>query len=135
MIEVYVLIYLHNNAPSSCKLLRMDVLISETCWAVNWHNKASDIKLVYLYSNIKMMHSPISCFFQFSQLSSSKPKNFKLSVSFMMLEYLKWMCSSLLFLEINFITFVLYMCVNISFFAGYTWLVHVVHCVLFWDIE
>ena len=29
----------------------MDVLTSETCWAVNWHNKASVIKLVYLYSN------------------------------------------------------------------------------------
>ena len=41
---------LHNNAPSSRKLLKMDVLTSETCWAVNWHNKASDIKLVYLYS-------------------------------------------------------------------------------------
>jgi len=42
---------LHNNAPSSRKLLMMDVLKSETCWAVNWHNKASVIKLVYLYSN------------------------------------------------------------------------------------
>ena len=40
---------LHNNAPSSRKLLKMDVLTSETCWAVNWHNKASVIKLVYLY--------------------------------------------------------------------------------------
>ena len=29
----------------------MDVLTSETCWAVNkWNNKASDIKLVSLYS-------------------------------------------------------------------------------------
>jgi len=50
---------LHNNAPSSRKVLKMDVLTSETCWAVNWHNKASVIKLVYLYSNIKMMHGPI----------------------------------------------------------------------------
>ena len=50
---------LHNNAPSSRKLLKMDVLTSETCWAVNWHNKASVIKLVYFYSNIKMMHGPI----------------------------------------------------------------------------
>jgi len=50
---------LHNNAESSRKLLRMDVLTSETCWAVNWHNKASVIKLVYLYSNIKMMHCSI----------------------------------------------------------------------------
>jgi len=50
---------LHNNAPSSRNLLKMDVLTSEKCWAVNWHNKASVIKLVYLYSNIKMMHGPI----------------------------------------------------------------------------
>ena len=50
---------LHNNATSSRKLLKMDVLTSETCWAVNWHNKASVIKLVYLYSNIKMMHGPV----------------------------------------------------------------------------
>jgi len=42
---------LHNNTPCSRKLLKMDVLTSETCWAVNWHNKASVIKLVYLYSN------------------------------------------------------------------------------------
>jgi len=48
---------LHNNAPSSRKLLKMDILTSETCWAVD--NKASVIKLVNLYSNIKMMHGPI----------------------------------------------------------------------------
>ena len=42
---------LHNKAPSSCKLLKMDVLTSETFWAVNWHNKTSVIKLIYLYSN------------------------------------------------------------------------------------
>ena len=35
----------------------MDVLTSETCWAVD--NKASVIQLVNLYSNIKMMHGPI----------------------------------------------------------------------------
>ena len=46
---------LHNNTPSSRKHLRMDVLTSETCWAVNWHNKASVIKLVYLYSNTKCL--------------------------------------------------------------------------------
>ena len=43
---------LHNNTPSSRKLLKMDVLTSETCWAVNWHNKTSVFKLVYLYSNL-----------------------------------------------------------------------------------
>ena len=48
----------HNNT-SSRKLLKMDVLTSETCWAVNWNIKASVIKLVYLYSNIEMMHGPI----------------------------------------------------------------------------
>jgi len=37
---------LHNNTPSSRKVLKMDVLTSETCWAENWHNKASVIKLV-----------------------------------------------------------------------------------------
>ena len=42
---------LHNNAPSSSKLLKIGVLTYETCWAVNWHNKASVIKLAYLYSN------------------------------------------------------------------------------------
>ena len=45
---------LHNNAPSSRKLLTMDVLTSETCWAVNWHNEASVIKLIYLYSNVRL---------------------------------------------------------------------------------
>ena len=54
---------LHNNAPSSRKLLKMDVLTSETCWAVNWHNKASVIKLVYLYSNF-------CSYFQLSSLTA-----------------------------------------------------------------
>ena len=30
-----------------------------------WNNKANDIKLVYLYSNIKMMHGPIKAFIKF----------------------------------------------------------------------
>jgi len=47
---------LHNNAPSTRKLLKMDVLTSETCWAVNWHNKVSVIKLVYLYSNYSIIY-------------------------------------------------------------------------------
>ena len=38
-----------HNATSSRKLLKMDVLTSETCWAVD--NKASVIKLVNLYSS------------------------------------------------------------------------------------
>jgi len=37
----------------------MDVLTSETCGALNKEIiKASDIKLVSLYSTIKMMHGP-----------------------------------------------------------------------------
>jgi len=45
----------------SRKLLRMGVLTSETCWALNnWNKRASDIKLVSLYSTIKMMHGPIN---------------------------------------------------------------------------
>jgi len=48
---------LHNKAPSSRKLLKMDVLTSETYWAVNWHNKASVIKLVYLYSNFPSFYN------------------------------------------------------------------------------
>jgi len=40
-----------NNTKNIRKLLKMGVLASETCWAVNWHDKISDIKLVYLYSN------------------------------------------------------------------------------------
>ena len=46
----------------------MDVLTFETRCAVNNEIiKASDIKLVYLYSTIKMMHGPINvrfaCYF------------------------------------------------------------------------
>ena len=39
----------------------MAVLTPETCWALNKEiKKASDIKLVSLYSTIKMMHGPIN---------------------------------------------------------------------------
>jgi len=50
---------LHDNAPNSRKLLKMDVLTSKTCWAVNWHNKAIVIKLVYLYSNTSFLFHQI----------------------------------------------------------------------------
>jgi len=52
---------LHNNATSICKLLKMDVLTSETCWAVNWHNKASVVKLVYLFSNMNSLLKELYC--------------------------------------------------------------------------
>ena len=45
----------------SRKLLMMDILMSETCWAHNKRNKiASDIKLVFHSSTITMMHGPIN---------------------------------------------------------------------------
>ena len=62
----------NHYAPSSRKLLKMDVLTSETCWAVNWHNKASVIKLVYLYSNLLLIlvfRSYFFIFFWFNFLS------------------------------------------------------------------
>ena len=43
------------------KLLMMDILITETCWAhKKWNKIASDIKLVFHSSTIKMMHGPIN---------------------------------------------------------------------------
>ena len=45
----------------SRKLLKTDILISETCWAHNtWNKIASDIKLVFHSSTIAMMHGPIN---------------------------------------------------------------------------
>ena len=45
----------------SRKLLMMDILTSETCWArKTWNKIASDIKLVFHSSTIAMMHGPIN---------------------------------------------------------------------------
>ena len=45
----------------SRKLLKMDILMSETCWAHNkWNTIASVIKLVFHSSTIAMMHGPIN---------------------------------------------------------------------------
>jgi len=45
----------------SRKLLKMDILMSETCWAhKKWNKIASDIKLVFYSSIITLMHSPIN---------------------------------------------------------------------------
>ena len=39
---------------NSCKVLMMDILMSETCWAhKKWNKIASDIKLVFYSSNIR----------------------------------------------------------------------------------
>ena len=44
----------------SRKLLKMDILMSETCWAHNkWNKIASGIKLIFHSSTIVMMHGPI----------------------------------------------------------------------------
>ena len=46
---------------NSRKLLMMNILISETCWAhKKWNKIASDIKLVFYSSTITMMHGPIN---------------------------------------------------------------------------
>ena len=45
---------------NSRKLLMMDILMSETCWAhKKWNKIASDIKLVFYSSTITMMYGPI----------------------------------------------------------------------------
>jgi len=45
----------------SRKLLVMDILMSETCWAhKKWNKIASDVKLVLYSSTITMMHGPIN---------------------------------------------------------------------------
>ena len=45
----------------SRKLLKMDILMSETCWAHNkWNKIASDIQLAFHSSITAMMHGPIN---------------------------------------------------------------------------
>jgi len=46
---------------NSRKLLMMDILMPETCWAhKKWNKTASDIKLVFMFSTITVMHGPIN---------------------------------------------------------------------------
>ena len=46
---------------NSCKLLMMDILMSETCWAhKKWNKIASDIKLVFYSSATTTMAGPIN---------------------------------------------------------------------------
>jgi len=46
---------------NSRKLLMMDILMSETCWAhKKWNKIASDIKFIFYSSTITMMHGPIN---------------------------------------------------------------------------
>ena len=54
----------------SRKLLKMDILMSETCWAHDkWNKIASDIKLVFHSPTIAMMHGPINIRYQTSHTS------------------------------------------------------------------
>jgi len=51
---------------SSRKLLMMDILMSETCWAhKKWNKIVSDIKLAFYSSTITMMHGPINIRFSY----------------------------------------------------------------------
>ena len=55
------------NQQNSRKLMMIDILISETCWAhKKWNKRASDIKLVSYSSTITMMHGPIDIIFCFA---------------------------------------------------------------------
>ena len=46
---------------NSRKLLMMEILMFETCWAhKKWNKIASDIQLVFYSSAITMMHGPIN---------------------------------------------------------------------------
>ena len=46
---------------NSRKLLMMDILMSETCWAhKKWNKIARDIRLVFYSSNITMVHGPVN---------------------------------------------------------------------------
>ena len=45
----------------SCRLLKMDISMSETCWAHNkWNKIASDIKLVFHSSSIYLIQCPVN---------------------------------------------------------------------------
>ena len=48
------------NATTQSRLLKMDILMSETYWAHKKWNKIASDKLVFHSSSIKMMHGPIN---------------------------------------------------------------------------
>ena len=58
----------------SRKLLKMDIVRSDTCWAHNkWNKIASDIKLVFHSSTIAMMHGPINIRFVIRVVKGKRP--------------------------------------------------------------
>ena len=62
---------------NSRKLLMIDILKSETCWALKkWNKIASDIKLVFYSLTITMMHGPINIkYLMKSKLLLTAPTN------------------------------------------------------------
>jgi len=60
---------------NSRKLLMLDILMSETCWAhKKWNKIASDIELVFYSSTITMIHGPINI--RLSSWPSTKSSEF-----------------------------------------------------------
>ena len=60
----------------SRRLLKMDILMSETCWAHNkWNKIESVIKLAFHSSTIAMMHGPINISQKWFSLSFECVKN------------------------------------------------------------
>jgi len=58
----------------SRKLLMMDILMSESCWAhEKWNKITSDIKLVFYSSTITMMHGPINIRFTYIIFNNFPP--------------------------------------------------------------
>ena len=63
----------------SRKLLTMDILMSETCWAhKKWNKIASDIKLVFHSSTITMLHGPINIRYTFCSITFFPRKSSRL---------------------------------------------------------
>ena len=72
----------------SRKLLKMDILMSETCWAHNkWNKIASDVKLVFYSSTIAMMHSPINIRFTEHFIERTRSEHHTSVLSFLQIEW------------------------------------------------
>ena len=85
---------------NSRKLLMMDILMSETCWAhKKWNKLASDIKLVFYPSTITMMHGPINI--RFVSLFICFPKCLRIA-PFILLYVCNLSTKSLLYSDIRY---------------------------------
>ena len=88
----------------SRKLLMMDILMSETCWAhKKWNKISSDIKLVFHSSNITVMRGPINIRFTSIQSNTRVPveqgrRTFTLHISVTLL----FVCNGTILNTINF---------------------------------